>query len=67
MVTVAPYIEDEFQAESFLKLTKYVTCEIKQENNYVYIDLLKHLLDNLNMVKSLSQYDKLTPAGLDLL
>lgn len=40
VVTVAPYIEDEFQAESFLKLTKYISCQIKLDGDYVIYRLV---------------------------
>lgn len=41
VVTVAPYVEDVFQAEYFLALTKYVLCQIKLEGDYVTYRLVK--------------------------
>jgi len=41
VVTVAPYIEDEFQAEYFLALTQYIECQIKLDGDYVIYRLVK--------------------------
>jgi hypothetical protein len=41
VVTVAPYIEDEFQAEYFLALTQYISCQIKLDGDYVIYRLVK--------------------------
>lgn len=65
VVTVAPYIEDEFQAESFLKLTNYVTCEIKQENNYVYYRLVKTFTGQPEYGKVVKSIRQINSAGLE--
>lgn len=41
IATIAPYKEDLFQAEYYLALTKYITCEIKLDTDYIVYRLVK--------------------------